>query len=71
MAFFKRSAPEHPDERTEERPYGEKKIRFHVADADRILWIEIISPNGDVVEIDPNYVDIAPFRELLSAPRQG
>lgn len=48
-----------------ERKHGKKTVRLHVRGKDRIVLVEVISPNGETFELDPNNADISVFRGLL------
>ena len=48
-----------------ERGYGVKTVRLHVRGVDRIVLVEVVSPDGETIELDPNHADISPFRALL------
>ena len=48
-----------------ERRDVDKLIRFHLDDDNEIEWLEVVSKDGDVLEIDPNHVDVSAYREIL------
>ena len=62
---LKRPTKKRTPVRIVEREYGKKTVRLHVRGKDRIVLVEVMSPNGETLDLDPNYADISAFRELL------